>query len=213
MDNPRPQLTSRLFTGKLAQVVFIDAHVGDANNLVVNFPVGACRGVFPVGKVFASSKVAFAQLLASFSTVPAIAPDFTSAVASGRASTPNTGMLLLLCAFSASTAPIAMASLLAITTSILLAFGPESGRPFCLSLGGIPHRGIQLQLLGLQTFIIQLFNNVSGTRFRIRMARLAFQQNVLDLTVFIQIPVRVGFPVLGDQIALNNPGLFESVPT
>ncbi len=127
MDNPRPQLTSRLFAGKLAQVVFIDAHVGDANNLVVNFPVGACRGVFPVGKVFRQLEGRFRpRLLASFSTVPAIAPDFTSARASGRASTPNTGMLLLLCAFSASTAPIAMASLLAITTSILLAFGPES---------------------------------------------------------------------------------------
>jgi hypothetical protein len=40
------------------------------------------------------------------------------------------------------------------------------------------------------------------------VARLAFQQDELDLTVFVQIPVRVGFPVLGDQIALNNPGLF-----
>jgi methyl-galactoside transport system ATP-binding protein len=74
----------------------------------------------------AKSKVAFAWLLASFSTVPASAPDFTSASASGSASTPNTGMLDLLCAFSASTAPIAIASLLAITTSILLAFGPDS---------------------------------------------------------------------------------------
>jgi hypothetical protein len=45
------------------------------------------------------------------------------------------------------------------------------------------------------------------------MARLAFQQDKLNLAVFIQIPVRVGFPVLGNQIALNNAGLFESVPT
>ena len=85
----------------------------------------------------------------------------------------------------------------------------EPGVHFVFRLGGIPHSGIHLQLLGLQTFIVQLFDNVGGTRFRIRMARLAFQQDVLDLTVFIQIPVRVGFPVLGDQIALNNPGLFR----
>ena len=40
------------------------------------------------------------------------------------------------------------------------------------------------------------------------MARFAFQQNELNLTIFVQIPVRVRRPVFRNQIALDNPGLF-----
>ncbi|MNC23624.1 hypothetical protein D3C75_716540 [compost metagenome] len=40
------------------------------------------------------------------------------------------------------------------------------------------------------------------------MARLAFQQHELNLTVFVQVPVRVSSPVFRDQIALDNTGLF-----
>ncbi|MOA05255.1 hypothetical protein D3C78_1248470 [compost metagenome] len=41
------------------------------------------------------------------------------------------------------------------------------------------------------------------------MARFTFQQHVLDLTVFIQIPVRVGLPVFLNQLALDHAGLFR----
>ena len=44
------------------------------------------------------------------------------------------------------------------------------------------------------------------------MARLAFQQDKLNLAIFIQVPVRVRFPVLGNQIALNYAGLFRISP-
>ena len=40
------------------------------------------------------------------------------------------------------------------------------------------------------------------------MARFAFQQNELNLTIFVQIPVWVRRPVFRNQIALDNPGLF-----
>ncbi|SAE39365.1 Uncharacterised protein [Enterobacter cloacae] len=40
------------------------------------------------------------------------------------------------------------------------------------------------------------------------MARFAFQQNELNLTIFVHIPVWVRRPVFRNQIALDNPGLF-----
>ena len=63
-------------------------------------------------------------------------------------------------------------------------------------------------MLSFKTFFIQLFDNVGSTRFGIRVARLAFQQNKLNLTIFVQIPVWIRFPVFGDKIALDNPGFF-----
>ena len=40
------------------------------------------------------------------------------------------------------------------------------------------------------------------------MARFTFQQYELNLTVFVEIPILVCRPMLSNQIALNNAGLF-----
>ena len=62
-----------------------------------------------------------------------------------------------------------------------------------------------MQLLGLDAAIVQGLDHVGGTRFGIRVARLALEQHELDDAILVQIPLRVCLPVLGDQLALDDP--------
>ena len=95
------------------------------------------------------------------------------------------------------------------TTSILSAF--RAGEPcihFIFGLCGIPHCGIELKLLCRDAFLIQGFDRIGGTGFRIRVTRSPFDQHILNFTVFVQIPRQVGCPVFGNQLTPDNPGFF-----
>ena len=62
-----------------------------------------------------------------------------------------------------------------------------------------------MQLFGFDAAVIQGLDDVGGTGFRIRVARLALEQHELDDAILVQIPLRVCLPVLGDQLALDDP--------
>ena len=64
-----------------------------------------------------------------------------------------------------------------------------------------------MQLLGLDAAIVQSLDDVGGAGFRIRVARLTLEQHELDDAILVQIPLGVRFPVLGDQLALDDAGL------
>ncbi len=124
------------------------------NDFVLNLPAGAVSRALAFGEVFAVIECRFWPDCWRHS-VPHHRPSRPISPAPkfpGKRTTPKTGIDDLLCAFSASTAPIAIASLFAITTSILLA-GQTAVHPSYLLPARYPHYGgVFPQLLGLNTF-------------------------------------------------------------
>lgn len=108
------------------------------------------------------------------------------------------------CAFMAS-APIAIPSLLEITTSMSL---PEViGQPAFAQIFLIWLRpatpGVQLQLFGFDAVGVQFFNHIFGTRFGIRVAWLAFQQNEINRRCLCSSPISMSY--FANQRCLTSP--------
>lgn len=96
----RPQLIKRLLTDKFAQIIFINANVRYADNLIINFPLSTGSRFFTIGQVFRQIEGGLSpdcwHRSVRYPPWRRISP---AASGSGSASTPNTGNAALIVRF------------------------------------------------------------------------------------------------------------------